>query len=182
MNEATHRKPLFRDRHSFGSQYGFCYYTGLSFHTISNILLNHIYRVLSFSLSICQFGSIHMTVAYLFSVLPRKLKQFFRSRTDMTRAGSCAASRQFQLQAIFQTAALGCRLVLTYLIPIILIVPLCGCGSLTKPLPGEPKALAVASCPKLTPLQSDAFGAVSSKLAEVSGVYYTCRASVGIKD
>jgi hypothetical protein len=39
-----------------------------------------------------------------------------------------------------------------------------------------------ASCPELTPLQNDSMGAVTKKLAEVAGIYYTCRAAAGVKD
>lgn len=31
------------------------------------------------------------------------------------------------------------------------------------------------SCPELTPLNDDSFGATTLKLIEVSGIYYRCR-------
>ena len=56
-----------------------------------------------------------------------------------------------------------------------------GCALPIKPSTPEPPPLAVASCPILTPLSDDSFGSVLSKLVEVSGIYYACRASAGVK-
>lgn len=33
----------------------------------------------------------------------------------------------------------------------------------------------VANCPPLTPLEDKSFGATTTKLVEVSGIYYRCR-------
>jgi hypothetical protein len=44
--------------------------------------------------------------------------------------------------------------------------------SITKP---GPSPLVIASCPMLTELSDDSFGAVAKKLVEVAGQYYTCR-------
>lgn len=35
--------------------------------------------------------------------------------------------------------------------------------------------MAVALCPELTPLSDDSFGATTTKLVEVAGIYRTCR-------
>ena len=58
---------------------------------------------------------------------------------------------------------------------------LMGCSWPIKPSTPDPKPLPVASCPVLTPLQSDTMAAVTLKLVEVSGIYYQCRAAAGIK-
>lgn len=34
-----------------------------------------------------------------------------------------------------------------------------------------------ASCPMLSPLTDDSFGATAEKLVEVAGIYYECRAA-----
>jgi hypothetical protein len=39
----------------------------------------------------------------------------------------------------------------------------------------------VASCPDLTPLADDSFGATTRKLLDVAQTYHECRAAVGIK-
>lgn len=44
-----------------------------------------------------------------------------------------------------------------------------------------PSPLVVASCPPLVPLQSDNLGAVATKLVEVAGLYYQCRAAAGVQ-
>lgn len=59
-------------------------------------------------------------------------------------------------------------------------IALTGCALLTKPSTVAP--LVVANCPKLTPLSEDTFGATTSKLVEVAGIYYQCRAAAGVKD
>lgn len=41
----------------------------------------------------------------------------------------------------------------------------------------EPSPLVTASCPMLTPLTDDSFGATAAKLVEVAGIYYECRAA-----
>lgn len=46
----------------------------------------------------------------------------------------------------------------------------------------EPSGLLLASCPRLTPLASDTFGATTDKLVEVSQIYYECRAAAGVRD
>lgn len=52
---------------------------------------------------------------------------------------------------------------------------LLGCASpSTRPLPDP---LVVASCPDLTPLEDDTFGATTRKLVEVAGLYHQCRAA-----
>lgn len=45
----------------------------------------------------------------------------------------------------------------------------------------EPPPLVIASCPKLSPLADDSFGATTAKLVEVAGIYYQCRAAAGVK-
>lgn len=64
---------------------------------------------------------------------------------------------------------------------LIVVSTLSACSWPIKPSP-EPSPLVVSNCPKLTPLESDSFGAVVKKLAEVSGQYYECRAAAGIKN
>lgn len=68
-----------------------------------------------------------------------------------------------------------------------LILPLfflAGCSTVPSVVNKGPSALVIASCPKLTPLADDSFGATVDKLAEVAGQYYTCReaALAGKKD
>lgn len=46
----------------------------------------------------------------------------------------------------------------------------------------EPSGLVLASCPRLTPLRSNSFGATTEKLVEVSQIYYECRAAAGVRD
>jgi hypothetical protein len=55
-----------------------------------------------------------------------------------------------------------------------------GCASPTTRSPAV-NPLVIASCPPLTPLTDDTFGATTSKLVEVSGIYYQCRAAAGVK-
>ena len=38
-----------------------------------------------------------------------------------------------------------------------------------------PSPLVIASCPELTPLTDNTFGATTNKLVEVAGQYYECR-------
>ena len=52
-----------------------------------------------------------------------------------------------------------------------------GCSSLTKRSHPEPNPLLKASCPDLTPMTDDSFGATTLKLIEVSGIYYRCRSA-----
>lgn len=52
---------------------------------------------------------------------------------------------------------------------------LTGCASSMKPLPTAPNLLLTASCPPLTPLADDSFGATTLKLVEVAGLYHRCR-------
>jgi hypothetical protein len=63
---------------------------------------------------------------------------------------------------------------------VIASIPLMGCGFLTKRSP-EISPLVTASCPKLTPLVDDSFGATVQKLTEVAGIYYECRAAAGVQ-
>lgn len=41
--------------------------------------------------------------------------------------------------------------------------------------------MVTASCPPLTPLSDDSFGATTAKLTEVAGIYYRCRAAAGVR-
>lgn len=54
---------------------------------------------------------------------------------------------------------------------------LTGCAALTPPSKTGPSPLVIASCPELTPLSNDTFGATALKLIEVAGQYYKCRAA-----
>ena len=65
------------------------------------------------------------------------------------------------------------------IVHVIFVLSLTGCAWLTKPSMPGPSPLVVASCPPLTPMQDDSFGAVTSKVVEVSGIYYGCRAAAG---
>jgi uncharacterized lipoprotein YajG len=61
---------------------------------------------------------------------------------------------------------------------------LAGCAASTRPSPESgPSPLVVSSCPPLQPLSDDSFGAVVSKLVEVSNTYRECRAAAlaGVK-
>lgn len=59
-------------------------------------------------------------------------------------------------------------------------IALWGCSPSMPPLPD--RALIISSCPELTPLQNDSFGATSAKLVEVAGIYYQCRtAALGVE-
>lgn len=66
---------------------------------------------------------------------------------------------------------------------VIAAIALTACNPLMPPLPDEsPTPLVVASCPDLTPLNDDSFGATSLKLIEVAGQYRKCRqAALGDK-
>jgi hypothetical protein len=58
---------------------------------------------------------------------------------------------------------------------IVISVALTGCATSTKPLPDRPNHLLTVSCPPLTPLTDDSFGATTLKLIEVAGQYRMCR-------
>ena len=64
-----------------------------------------------------------------------------------------------------------------YLCIAIAATTLSGCSSLTPRLPPAPNPLLTVSCPDLTPLADDSFGATTLKLIEVAGIYYRCRAA-----
>jgi hypothetical protein len=68
----------------------------------------------------------------------------------------------------------------TILCTVIASTALTGCGSLMKRSP-EVSPLVIASCPKLTPLVDDSFGATAQKLTEIAGIYYECRAAAGVE-
>lgn len=57
---------------------------------------------------------------------------------------------------------------------------LTACGSSTRPLQ-HPEPLVIASCPELTPLSDNTFGATTAKVVEIAGIYYQCRAAAGVK-
>jgi hypothetical protein len=57
----------------------------------------------------------------------------------------------------------------------IVAILLTGCASSIKPSPTPKNPLLVASCPPLTPLTDDSFGATTLKLVEVAGLYHRCR-------
>jgi len=63
---------------------------------------------------------------------------------------------------------------------VIASIPLLGCSSSTKPLLRQ-DPLIVASCPDLTPLSDNSFGATTAKVIEIAGIYYACRAAAGVK-
>ena len=50
-----------------------------------------------------------------------------------------------------------------------------GCAWSTKRSDPKPNPLIAISCPQLTPLNDDSFGATTLKLIEVAGQYYRCR-------
>ena len=52
-----------------------------------------------------------------------------------------------------------------------------GCASSIRPSPTPPNPLLTVSCPPLTPLADDSFGATTVKLIEVAGIYHRCRAA-----
>lgn len=58
----------------------------------------------------------------------------------------------------------------------ITLLTLCGCSTMPSPAP-KVDPLVVASCPPLTPLADDSFGATFNKLVEVAGIYRRCRAA-----
>ena len=62
-----------------------------------------------------------------------------------------------------------------FLCTVIAVTILPGCGVLTKPSRPPANPLIAASCPDLTPLTDDSFGATTLKLIEVAGIYYRCR-------
>lgn len=45
-----------------------------------------------------------------------------------------------------------------------------------------PSPLVTASCPLISKLSDDTFGAVTAKLVEVTAIYYECRAAAGVQD
>lgn len=59
-----------------------------------------------------------------------------------------------------------------------------GCSTMPSRTATQPSPLVVANCPKLTALPDDTFGASVSKLVEISGIYYKCRAAAlaGLKE
>lgn len=59
---------------------------------------------------------------------------------------------------------------------VLLCLLLAGCSVPVKLDAGNP--IAVSSCPeRLPPLVDDTFGGTVSRLVEVSGIYYKCRAA-----
>lgn len=56
----------------------------------------------------------------------------------------------------------------------------CSASMPPSPAPG-PSALLLASCPNLTPLADDGFGATTIKLVEVATTYNECRCAAGLK-
>lgn len=56
---------------------------------------------------------------------------------------------------------------------VVTILLLTGCS--TAPLQTPPSPLVVVSCPPLTPLSDDSFGATTMKLVEVAQQYNKCR-------
>jgi hypothetical protein len=58
---------------------------------------------------------------------------------------------------------------------VIAVTILSGCNSLTRRSEPKPNPLVALSCPHLTPLTDDSFGATTLKLIEVAGQYYRCR-------
>jgi hypothetical protein len=56
----------------------------------------------------------------------------------------------------------------------VLTISLSACSTTRSP-ERNVSPLVVASCPELTPLTDNSFGAVVSKLAEVAGIYNECR-------
>lgn len=57
-------------------------------------------------------------------------------------------------------------------------IALSSCSASMPPSPAGPGFLVVASCPELTPLVDDTFGATTIKLIEVAAQYHECRAAV----
>jgi len=62
---------------------------------------------------------------------------------------------------------------------LIAVTLLTGCAWSTPPSVG-PSPLAVASCPRLSPLADDTFAATTEKLVQVAGQYRQCRAAAGV--
>lgn len=63
----------------------------------------------------------------------------------------------------------------------IAVILMSACSTSMPPSQVGPSLLVVASCPPLTPLSDDSFGATTLKLVEVSGIYYQCRAAAGVQ-
>lgn len=61
-----------------------------------------------------------------------------------------------------------------YIVIAATLTTLCGCST-TRSQESGVSPLVVASCPELTPLIDNTFGATVSKLAEVAGIYNECR-------
>jgi hypothetical protein len=59
---------------------------------------------------------------------------------------------------------------------------LTACAHSTRPSKENLSPLVTASCPKLTPLLDDSFGATTLKLLEVTHTYYECRRAAGVTD
>lgn len=60
---------------------------------------------------------------------------------------------------------------------LIAAIALTACAPLTPRCPERPSALTLASCPELSLLHDDSFGATAAKLVEVAGQYHQCRAA-----
>lgn len=56
-------------------------------------------------------------------------------------------------------------------------IVLSSCSGSMPRSPAGPSPLVVASCPPLTPLIDASFGATTTKLLEVVGIYRECRAA-----
>lgn len=59
---------------------------------------------------------------------------------------------------------------------------LTACTHSTQRSKTGPSPLVIASCPKLTPLNDNTFGATTLKLANVVHQYYECRRAAGVID
>lgn len=113
----------------------------------------------------------------------QSLPSLCRNRRCTAKALIRSERHQWPLPPTWRTFGRKCRLFLALPIIVILTLSVQGCATSTKPSPAAgPNPLVVASCPELTPLADDTFGATTRKLVEVAGIYRECReAALGVR-
>lgn len=181
MSESMLRKHLSPCLHTYGMHHCLDSHTGISLRSKLNTRLTLKVHASLLLLLVFLVSSIRKIAAVLCAKMIQKQEIHFRNHRRTSILAWCFEYHQDRQLRVVQISARVSRLILAFFISIASIIPISGCSFLTKPSNPGPSPLVVASCPPLTPLQDDSFGAVTSKLVEVSGIYYGCRAAAGVK-
>lgn len=178
MSSSTFRTPLSRAHHTVRMRGGSGLRIVASLQAMTRTLASLIRRALSPEPLTIPRASTRTTDAALRAAQTPHTGLPGHSRTGKARVALFLRVRQPAARLAGEFEIRPYRSVLACALLALIFVCISGCAtSVDAGTSAAPSALVVASCPELSPLADDTFGATTSKLVEVAGIYHECRAA-----